>query len=113
MELEHLYGYDDSNWRFTPAPGQEHLAAMWADGQAGTASGHPAQYARIIEAVRAGTVPPVTLADAYPTMELAAALYASAITGKTVRRGEITEGNPFFDRADGRLEPWKLEKSHA
>ena len=113
VELEHLYGYDDSNWRFTPAPGQEHLAAMWADGQAGTASGHPAQYARIIEAVRAGTVPPVTLADAYPTMELAAALYASAITGKTVRRGEITEGSPFFDRADGRLEPWKLEKSHA
>jgi len=113
VELEHLYGYDDSHWRFTPAPGQEHLAGLWADGSPATPSGHPAQYRHIIEAISSGSVPPVTLADAYPTMELAAAIYASAITGKTVRRGDITEGNPFFDRADGRLEPWKLEKSNA
>lgn len=113
VELEHLYGYDDSNWRFTPAPGQEHLSAAWTEDPADMPSGHAAQYARIIEAVSTGTVPPVTLADAYPTMELAAAIYASAITGKTVRRGDITEGHPFFSRADGRLEPWKLEKSHA
>ncbi|WP_258803857.1 Gfo/Idh/MocA family protein [Pseudarthrobacter sp. NS4] len=113
VELEHLYGYDDSHWRFTPAPGQEHLAAQWADGSGVIPSGHPAQYAHIVEAISAGTVPPVTLAEAYPTMELAAAIYASAITGKTVRRGDITDGNPFFDRADGRLEPWKLEKSNA
>ena len=113
VELEHLYGYDDSHWRFTPAPGQEHLAELWADGSPATPSGHPAQYRHIIEAISSGSVPPVTLADAYPTMELAAAIYASAITGKTVRRGDITEGNPFFDRADGRLEPWKLEKSNA
>ena len=113
VELEHLYGYDDSHWRFTPAPGQEHLAGLWADGSPATPSGHPAQYRHIIEAISSGSVPPVTLADAYPTLELAAAIYASAITGKTVRRGDITEGNPFFDRADGRLEPWKLEKSNA
>jgi len=113
VELEHLYGYDDSHWRFTPAPGQEHLAGLWADGSPATPSGHPAQYRHIIEAISSGSVPPVTLADAYPTMELAAAIYASALTGKTVRRGDITEGNPFFDRADGRLEPWKLEKSNA
>jgi predicted dehydrogenase len=113
VELEHLYGYDDSHWRFTPAPGQEHLADVWSDGSPATASGHPAQYRHIIEAISSGSVLPVTLADAYPTMELAAAIYASAITGKAVRRGDITEGNPFFDRADGRLEPWKLEKSNA
>ena len=113
VELEHLYGYDDSHWRFTPAPGQEHLAGLWADGSAAVPSGHAAQYAHIVEAIGSGTIPPVTLAEAYPTMELAAAIYASAITGKTVRRGDITEGNPFFDRADGRLEPWKLEKSNA
>jgi predicted dehydrogenase len=113
VELEHLYGYNDSHWRFTPAPGQEHLAGLWSDGSPATASGHPAQYRHIIEAISSGSVPPVTLADAYPTMELAAAIYASAITGKTIRRGDITEGNPFFDRADGRLEPWKLEKSIA
>jgi predicted dehydrogenase len=113
VELEHLYGYDDSHWRFTPAPGQEHLTDLWADGPAVIPSGHPAQYAHIIEAISSGAVPPVTLAEAYPTMELAAAIYASALTGKTVRRGDIHEGHPFFDRADGRLEPWKLEKSNA
>ncbi len=113
VELEHLYGYDDAHWRFTPAPGKEHLAAAWADGQPVTPSGHAAQYAHIVAALSAGTPLPVPPADAYRTMELAAAIYASAIGGSTVRRGEITDGNPFFDRADGNLEPWKLEKSTA
>jgi predicted dehydrogenase len=113
VELEHLYGYDDAHWRFTPAPGKERLAAAWADGQPVTPSGHAAQYAHIVAALSAGTPLPVPPADAYRTMELAAAIYASAIGGSTVRRGEITDGNPFFDRADGNLEPWKLEKSTA
>ncbi|MEE2524235.1 Gfo/Idh/MocA family oxidoreductase [Pseudarthrobacter sp. J75] len=118
VEVEHLYGYDDSHWRFTPAPGMEHLQELWdADTSEGT-SGHAAQYRRILaapttEAPRAPGKPPVTLSDAYATMELAAGIYSSAITGQTVRSGSITEGNPFFDRADGRLEPWKLETSNA
>ena len=28
-ELEHLYGYDATDWRFTPAPGSEALADTW------------------------------------------------------------------------------------
>lgn len=113
VEVDHLYGYDDSNWRFTPAPGMEHLQELWDRDTSEEASGHPAQYRQIVAALEAGTALPVTLSDAYATMELAAGIYSSAITGQTVRSGSITEGNPFFDRADGRLEPWKLETSNS
>ena len=27
VEVEHVYGYSDADWTFTPAPGHEHLAA--------------------------------------------------------------------------------------
>lgn len=113
VEVEHLYGYDDSHWRFTPAPGMEHLQEIWDADTSEGSSGHAAQYRQIVAALRAGTDLPVTLADAYATMEFAAGIYSSAITGQSVRSGSITAGNPFFDRADGRLEPWKLETSNA
>ena len=39
--------------------------------------------------------------------ELAAAIYASSVSGTTVARGQIDESSPFFTRMDGHLEPWK------
>ena len=34
-EVEHLCGYTNEDWTFTPAPGHEHLAARWADSTGG------------------------------------------------------------------------------
>lgn len=108
VELGHLYGYSDGDWTFTPAPGHEELSESWNAGD-DIPSGHTAQYAAISSSLAEGGQAPVTLAQAYPTLELAAAIYASSITGTTIARGEINAEHPFFDRMDGRLDPWKQE----
>lgn len=106
LELEHLYGYDNGHWTLTPAPGSEELSELWQATEANIPSGHSAQYSVILARLAAGQVPPVSLAEAYPTMELAAAIYASSVTGKTISRNEIGEGHAFFTRMDGHMEPW-------
>ncbi|WP_411375256.1 Gfo/Idh/MocA family protein [Arthrobacter sp. MPF02] len=109
VELEHLYGYSDTNWTVTPAPGREDAVASWNQGE-DVASGHPAQYGAIIRSIADGGPAPVTVTDAYATMELAAAIYASSVSGTTIARGEIDDSSPFFTRMDGHLEPWKQEE---
>ncbi len=106
VEVEHLYGYGDRNWTVTPAPGQDDVAALWATDERSPDSGHESQLAAVLDALDAGDAPPVTLADARGTLELVAAIYASAFTGTVVRRGEIGPGHPFYDRMDGTGAPW-------
>jgi predicted dehydrogenase len=107
VELEHLYGYGDSDWTVTPAPGhEEEVTGAWAEGTAGRPSGHAAQFAAVFDALEAGQPPPVTITDTRTTMELVAAIYASAFTGSPVDRGDIRPGSPFYDRMDGSGAPW-------
>lgn len=110
VELEHLYGYSDANWTVTAAPGRQDAVGSWNQGE-DLASGHPAQYREIVRSITAGTPAPVTVKDAYATMELAAAIYASSVSGTTIGRGQINEASPFFTRMDGHLEPWKQEEA--
>jgi predicted dehydrogenase len=106
VELEHLYGYGDDDWRVTALPGHESaISSIWDTGP-GNPSGHAAQYAAIFDAIDAGEPPPVTLAAGRPTMELVTAIYASAFTGRRVTAGEIGPGSPFYDRLDGGAAPW-------
>jgi predicted dehydrogenase len=107
VELDHVYGYTDEDWRVTAAPG--HAAPVeqaWAAGPSGTPSGHAAQFAAVLSALEDGTPPPVTLPDARLTVELVAAIYASAFTGERVRRGDIGRDSPFYHRMDGTGAPW-------
>ncbi|WP_367183075.1 Gfo/Idh/MocA family protein [uncultured Cellulomonas sp.] len=106
LELEHLYGYSDADWTFTPAPGHEDLAEAWAADGPGPDSGHDSQLAAVLDARDAGEPLPVPLADVRDTMELVAAIYASAFTGQIVRRGDIVPGHPFYERMDGTGAPW-------
>ena len=71
-------------------------------------SGHDAQFAAVLDALDAGTPPPVTLPDTRRTVELIAAIYASAFTGRPVARGEIGPDSPFYHRMDGTGAPWAL-----
>jgi len=105
VELEHLYGYTDADWRVTAAPGHESVAARWAADPAPGSSGHSGQLAAVYGALDAGSPPPVTLADARPTVEFIAALYASAFTGERVRSGEVPPA--FAARMDGTGAPWR------
>lgn len=107
LELDHVYGYSDKNWRVTAAPGHESsVASAWADGPADTPSGHKAQFAAVLSALESGTPPPVSLVDTRMTVELIAAIYASAFTGTRVRRGELGPDSPFYHRMDGSGAPW-------
>jgi predicted dehydrogenase len=106
VELDHVYGYSDKNWRVTAAPGHESsVASAWADGP-DTPSGHKAQFAEVLSAMESGAAPPVSLVDTRITVELIAAIYASAFTGARVRRGDLTPDSPFYQRMDGSGAPW-------
>jgi predicted dehydrogenase len=107
IELRHLYGYTDDDWTVTPAPGHEDVAARWSRDRSTVPSGHTGQVGAVLDALDAGVAPPVTTADTRATMELIAALYASAFTGAPVRSGEIGPGHPFADRMNGTGAPWE------
>jgi predicted dehydrogenase len=107
VELEHLYGYADSDWRVTAAPGHEaEVAAAWAEGPVGQPSGHTAQLTAVLDALENGTDPPVSIPDTMATMKLIAGIYASAFTGMPVERGQIGPESPFYDRMEGTGAPW-------
>ncbi len=111
VELEHLYGYSDANWRFTPAPGHEHLAERWDTGEADVASGHLSQLTSILDAMDAGVAPGVGAPEARRTLEFAAATYASAFQGRPVRAGEISAEDPFRTSMSGGMVPWHPAKT--
>lgn len=106
VELEHLYGYTDADWTFTPAAGHELLAERWEPGASDEVSGHRGQIAAIIEALATGTEPGVGVDEARRTLEFAAATYASAFRGLPVRSGEISSDDPFAASMDGGAVPW-------
>jgi predicted dehydrogenase len=108
VEVEHLYGYTDDDWRVRPAPGHEAVAAHWSESPSHTRSGHADQVAAVLDALDAGAPLPVTLADTRRTMEFIAAVYASATAGRPVQRGEIGPEHPFAVRMNGEQASWEL-----
>jgi predicted dehydrogenase len=64
IELDHVYGYADHNWRVTAAPGHEQaVTSAWSEGPSGVPSGHKAQFTAVLDALSADEAPPVN-ADA-------------------------------------------------
>jgi len=60
----------------------------------------------VLSALESGAEPPVSLVDTRLTVELIAAIYASAFTGTRVRRGDLTPDSPFYQRMNGSGAPW-------
>jgi predicted dehydrogenase len=111
VEVTHLYGYRDEDWRVTPAPGHDRVltewrAAMTGPQDAGAAhnsrSGHWAQFAKVLSGLREGTAPPVPLAESRRTLAMVAALYASGASGHPVKPSDVSPGTPFYDSMSGR-----------
>jgi predicted dehydrogenase len=140
VEVTHLYGYVDDDWRVTPAPGHDDVLAAWdsavwdsavwdsaawkraASGAKGSEdvpssttsnsapnsasnrgkSGHADQFRVVLAALAAGTPPPVVPEDSRRTLSLVAAIYASAVTGRPVTRGDLAPGTPFYESMSGR-----------
>jgi len=107
VEVTHLYGYGDEDWRITPAPGHEdEVLAAAKLAESGTRSGHHAQFAEVLSCLRAGRRPPVAPPDSRRTLSLAAAIYASAFTRRRVTPDDIAPGTPFYDRMNGGNSQW-------
>jgi predicted dehydrogenase len=106
VELEHLYGYKNDDWTITPATGHDAVTTAWSTDLPDTPSGHTAQLVAVLDARTAGEPAPVPLSEARNTLELAAAIYASAFTDKPIHRGELTKGSPYAERMGGPGAPW-------
>ncbi|GII76346.1 oxidoreductase [Sphaerisporangium rufum] len=95
VELRHLYGYDNENWTCAPEE-------LWRPPDA-VPSGHAPQLAALLDSFERGERPPMSGADGRQALELATGLYASAFTGRPVRRAELTPDNPFYHRLNGEV----------
>jgi predicted dehydrogenase len=102
VELTHLYGYDNSNWRWTPAPhrGEDSAAALGAPTD-DEASSHAAQLRVLLRDLRAGRRPAASGEDGRRVLAFIAALYESAATGRPVTPGMLTPDNPFYYSMSG------------
>lgn len=102
VELRTLYGYANGNWTYTAADGVDEAdAARWADLGADVPASHGAQLGRLLDSMERGERPPAGIPDIRPTFELISALYKSGATGRTVRRREITSGDPYYEHVAG------------
>jgi predicted dehydrogenase len=107
VEVTHLYGYGDADWRVTPAPGcADEVLPAWGHAEHGTRSGHAAQFGRVLAALADGRRPPVGPAEARGTMALVAGIYASAFTKAPVTAGQLTPGTPFYGQMNGGNPAW-------
>ena len=103
VELEHIYGYDNSHWRWTPAAhaaGDAERIATWTPSADGSGS-HLAQLTALVDAMERGERPVASGVDGRRVLELIAGMYASALTGRTVRREELTPEHPFATAMHG------------
>jgi predicted dehydrogenase len=108
VELTHLYGYKNADWRYTPAlhvRDQERFAS-WTAIDDDVNSSHTAQLPFLLDAMERGERPPLSGAQGRAALELIAALYRAAFTGQPVRRGEIGPDDPFFHQMHGDALPW-------
>jgi predicted dehydrogenase len=125
LEVNHVYGYSDADWSWTPAPdtttaaglgrdpglpsadgsGHESLADsddVWA-ASAGVdlPSNHAAQIDQLVDDMLADRHHDTTLASTRLTMEFVTALYASSIERETVHRRDLTPANRFYQSLSG------------
>lgn len=105
VEVSALYGYDNSNWRFTPLEGAPEAGAeRWNALADNIRGGHHVQLGEILDSMARGERPPVSGAEARRILEFIASLYKSALRGQPVYRGEITPDDPFYYAMNGAAE---------
>ncbi|MBM7442425.1 Gfo/Idh/MocA family protein [Streptomyces sp. HB132] len=119
IELTHLYGYRNADWRITPAPGvPEETAAAWRDFGTDRPSSHLAQLRALVADIRDGRRHPTSGAGGRQTLEFITALYKSAFTDTAVRAGDIGPGDPYYTELHGGAPGWapvitRKEEDHA
>ena len=129
LEVNHLYGYSDTDWTFTPAPDagvaatlglnpgvprpEEPLVSDVWNASAGDdiPSNHEAQLGRLVDDLLTGRPHDTTLSSTRPTMEFVTALYASALTTTPIHRKDLTPTHPFYPTLNGGVPQPKITKA--
>ena len=107
VELTHLYGHANDNWRITPVPtAPEADVLRWQDFGPDVPSSHLEQLRELVASMRAGERPRSSGADGRTSLELISALYKAAFTDTTVRAGEIGPGDPYYTVLHGGAPGW-------
>ncbi|MCX4573149.1 Gfo/Idh/MocA family oxidoreductase [Streptomyces sp. NBC_01571] len=107
VELTHLYGHGNADWRITPAPDvPRDDVAVWRNFGADVPSSHLAQLRDLVASMRAAERPRSSGADGRAGLELITALYKSAFTDTTVRAGEVGPGDPYYTALHGGAPGW-------
>lgn len=102
VELTHLYRYENTDWHIslrTDTPPDDAAYAnlvRWRQIETDEAGSIETQYAHILPLLLAGKRTPTRPRALRPTYEFLAALYKSAATGQSVKRGTILPGDPFY-----------------
>ena len=78
ITVDHLYGHARGDWRITPAPGFESEADDWAFPDPDEPSGHAPLLRDVFDALLSGAPLPPTADAPARSIELVAAIYASA-----------------------------------
>lgn len=111
VELTHLYGYTDADWRYTPAPhvvDDVERIERWTQSEAGGSDGstHVAQLSYVLDAMERGERPPASGPSGRAVLELITALYRSAFTGQPVLRSQLGPDDPFYRQLHGGVAGW-------
>lgn len=113
IELTHLYGYRNADWRIVAAPGvPEETAAAWRDFGTDEPSSHLAQLRVLLDDIRTGRRHATSGTGGRRTLEFVTALYKSAFTDTVVRAGDIGRDDPYYTALHGGAPHWAPGESH-
>jgi predicted dehydrogenase len=106
VELTALYSYSNKNWRYS-IPEKANTEAelqRWQAIPTDLPSSHRAQLALLLDCMERNERPLASTVDVRATFECISALYKSAATGCSVRRGSIDHDDPFYWHVAGHAE---------
>jgi predicted dehydrogenase len=104
LEVSSLYGYSNKDWRCS-IPDNEDGAVLsrWQDIPDDVPSSHTAQLAALLDSMDRDESPLVGTREARRTIEFVTSLYKAAAMSRTMRRGSIGPGDPFYHHVAGRM----------
>ena len=102
-EVSALYRYSNADWRVTLPDGVDDPEALasWGALERDISGRHEMQLAEILASMDKGVRPPVSGTEARRILEFMTALYKSALTDESVRRGSVGPDDPFYAAMNG------------
>ncbi len=94
VTVDHVYGHGHENWRITPAPGFEVEAEGWVFPDAEERSDHEPLLRDVFDALLEGAPLPPTADAPARSLEIVAAIYASAAADGAVITPELLGSHP-------------------